>query len=69
MVCEVSKTAQRRNGDGSKVTFITAPYRQLSVTESVTLPPELRRSIMPSLAVLVDPSRVAIQRPIPVPNV
>jgi hypothetical protein len=32
------------------------------VTEnSVTLPPELRVSIMPSLAVLLDSSRIAIQ--------
>ena len=28
---------------------ITAPYRHLSVTESVALPPDPRRSTMPSL--------------------
>jgi hypothetical protein len=37
------------------------------VTESVVLPPQVRDYIMPSLAVLFDPSRVAIQ-PHPCPR-
>jgi hypothetical protein len=45
---KMSKIAQRRDSGGSIIGFITAPYRHLSVTESVALPPDLRRSIMPS---------------------
>ena len=45
---KVSKIAQRHDSGGSILGFITAPYRHLSVTESVALPPDLRRSIMPS---------------------
>ena len=40
---------------------ITVPNWHLPVAESVALPPDLRRSIMPSLAVLFDPSRIAIK--------
>jgi hypothetical protein len=46
---KMSKIAQRRDSGGSILDFITAPYRHLSVTESVALSPDLRRSIMPSL--------------------
>jgi hypothetical protein len=52
---KMSKIAQRHDSGGSMLGSITAPYRHLSVTESVALPPNLRRSIMPSLQLkLID---------------
>jgi hypothetical protein len=52
---------QRRYGGGSRVSPSPPLNWHLPVTESVALPPDPRRSIMPSLEVLLDSSRIAIQ--------
>jgi hypothetical protein len=75
LVCEflVNCSRSEQNGTAPKwrcfhLDSITALYRHLPVTESsITLPPDLRRSIMPTPAILFDSSRVAIQ-PHPCPK-
>lgn len=52
---------QRRDGGGARVSQSPPLSWHLPVAESVALPPEFWVSIMPSLAVLLDPSRIAIQ--------